>query len=325
MRDHNRRDAHEGSVTGGSRRRLPPWSARLHTVEKLLYRATDAEDSPRSERLRQLVGHEPAVLDEVFQRPERKLAVAAAGERVLTRHHLVQHHAQRPDVVGFLGREAREHLRRQIAQRAALRVGVVRLASQTEVQQLRRPVRGEPDVARLDVPVQIPGLMQRRQRVGQQGGHRKRPRGRKRPAAKLVGQRTAGQELDDEDRAAPPRLDAVDLGHRRMGHRGHGPRLGLQRHQPRDRHARQRLDRDVALEPEVAGQPGLITAPGRFGRSSPPPPWTFARRFGTVHWEGRCRCDGRSSDDEVLGTYLLGRVGCHQRSRSHGPTLPPCR
>ena len=60
-------------------------------------------------------------------------------------------------------------------------------------------------------------------------------------------------------------------------------------------------------------------------RSSPPPPWTFARRFGTVPWEGRCLCDGRSSDDEVLGTCLLGRVGCHQRSRSHGPTLPPCR
>ena len=60
---------------------------------------------------------------------------------------------------------------------------------------------------------------------------------------------------------------------------------------------------------------------GRFGRPLRPP----SRRFGTVPWEGRCLCDGRSSDDEVLGTCLLGRVGCHQRSRSHRPTLPPCR
>ena len=36
------------------------------------------------------------------------------------------------NVVGFLGREAGEHLRRQIAQRAALGVGIVRLASQAE-------------------------------------------------------------------------------------------------------------------------------------------------------------------------------------------------
>ena len=58
------------------------------------------------------------------------LVEAAAGERVLTRHHLVQHHAQGPDVVGFLGRQAREHLRRQIAPRPARGVGVVRLASE---------------------------------------------------------------------------------------------------------------------------------------------------------------------------------------------------
>ena len=81
---------------------------------------------------------------------------------------------------------------------------------------------------------------------------------------------------------------------------------------------------DSAHPPLSGGQPGLNHG-ARTLRSSPPPPWTFARRFGTMPWEGRCLCDGRSSDDEVLGTCLLGRVGCHQRSRSHGPTLPPCR
>ena len=77
--------------------------------------------------------------------------------------------------------------------------------------------------------------------------------------------------------------------------------------------------------PASFGRPARPDHGARTLRSSPPPPWTFARRFDTVPWEGRCLCDGRSSDDAVLGTYLLGRVGCHQRSRSHGPTLPPCR
>ena len=77
--------------------------------------------------------------------------------------------------------------------------------------------------------------------------------------------------------------------------------------------------------PASFGRPARPDHGARTLRSSPPPPWTFARRFDTVPWEGRCLCDGRSSDDEVLGTYLLGRVGCHQRSRSHGPTLPPSR
>ena len=77
--------------------------------------------------------------------------------------------------------------------------------------------------------------------------------------------------------------------------------------------------------PASFGRPARPDHGARTLRSSPPPPWTFARRFGTVPWEGRCLCDGRSSDDEVLGTCLLGRVGCHQRSSSHGPTLPPCR
>ena len=34
-------------------------------------------------------------------------------------------------------------------------------------------------------------------------------------------------------------------------------------------------------------QPGLmVAAPGRFGLSPPGPPWTFARRFGTVSSKG---------------------------------------
>ena len=54
----------------------------------------------------------------------------------------------------------------------------------------------------------------------------------------------------------------------------------------------------------IGSQPSLITAPGRFGLSPPAcPPWTFARRFGMVSWEGRRLCDGRG-DDEVLGTCL---------------------
>ena len=75
--------------------------------------------------------------------------------------------------------------------------------------------------------------------------------------------------------------------------------------------------------PASFGRPARPDHGARTLRSSPPPPWTFARRFGTMPWEGRCLCDGRSSDDEVLGTCLLGRVGCHQRSRSHGQRRSP--
>ena len=39
-----------------------------------------------------------------------------------------------------------------------------------------------------------------------------------------------------------------------MRHRGHRPRLRLEPHQPLDRHARQGLDRQVALELQIAGQ-----------------------------------------------------------------------
>ena len=55
--------------------------------------------------------------------------------------------------------------------------------------------------------------------------------GRERPVPQPILQRAAGQELDDQKRAAPPELDTVDLGHPRMRHRRHGPGFRFQPHQ----------------------------------------------------------------------------------------------
>ena len=66
---------------------------------------------------------------------------------------------------------------------------------------------------------------------------------------------------------------------------------------------------DSAHPPLSGSQPGLmVAAPGRFGLSPPAPPWTFARRFGTVSWEGRWLRDDRG-DDEVLGTCVQRASG----------------
>ena len=47
------------------------------------------------------------------------LVGTAPRKRMLTRDHLVQHHAQRPDVVTLVGRPQGQHLGRQVAQGAA--------------------------------------------------------------------------------------------------------------------------------------------------------------------------------------------------------------
>ena len=53
------------------------------------------------------------------------------------------------------------------------------------------------------------------------------------PPPKPVCEGAAGQELDNEKRAVPPRLDAVDVRDGRMVDGRHGPRLRLQSHQAR--------------------------------------------------------------------------------------------
>ena len=113
------------------------------------------------------------------------LVDAVPRKRMLARYDFVQHHAQGPDVVGFVGGAARQHLRRQIAHGAAPGGGsVAGLASETEVEELGRPVRREPDVARLDVAVHVPHLVQGRESVGQEGADVDGARRRHRPPPK---------------------------------------------------------------------------------------------------------------------------------------------
>ena len=89
-----------------------------------------------------------------------------------------------------------------------------------------------------------------------------------------------------------------------------------------------RLARGQRPHPPPSGQPARPDHGAWALRSVPSgvPPWTFARRFGTVSWEGRRLCDGRG-DDEVLGTCLQRARGDADprdcaRLRSNGIRTP---
>ncbi len=67
------------------------------------------------------------------------------------------------------------------------------------------------------------------------------------------------------------------------------------------------------------GQPSLETVPNTVGLSAPF--WTFARRSGTVPWEGRQTCDG--CDDRIPGTYI--RRAANRRLLHRSPEPSPVR
>ena len=106
----------------------------------------------------------------------------------------------------------------------------------------------------LTSPCRNPFSCRAGQGVGQPGDDRHRLRGRQRPVSQPILQGAAGQELDDQERAAPPGLDPVDLGHGRMRHRRHGPGFRLQPPQAAEGPRRQDLDGHVALQTQVARQ-----------------------------------------------------------------------
>ncbi len=70
-------------------------------------------------------------------------------------------------------------------------------------------------------------------------------------------------------------------------------------------------------------QPSLVTAPNTFGLlpDRRAPFWTFARRSGTVPWEGRQTCDG--CDDRIPGTYI--RRAPNLRPLHRSPEASPVR
>ena len=63
-------------------------------------------------RLRLRVRCRPGAGEPLTPNPFHHLFDPAPHERMLASHHLVQHHAQGPDVVRLLGQSAGEHLRR---------------------------------------------------------------------------------------------------------------------------------------------------------------------------------------------------------------------
>ena len=68
------------------------------------------------------------------------------------------------------------------------------------------------------------------------------------------------------------------------------------------------------------GQPSLVTAPNTLGLlpDRRAPFWTFARRSGTVPWEGRQTCDG--CDDRIPGTYIRRAPNLRPLHRSPEPS-----
>ena len=70
-------------------------------------------------------------------------------------------------------------------------------------------------------------------------------------------------------------------------------------------------------------QPSLVTAPNTFGLlpDRRAPFWTFARRSGTVPWEGRQACDG--CDDRIPETYI--RRAPNRRPVHRSPEASPVR
>ena len=62
----------------------------------------------------------------------------------------------------------------------------------------------------------------------------------------------AREVLDEEEGAAPPRLDPVDSGHPGMRHARHRPRFEPERFEAGRRGSRERLDRHAPLEAHVA-------------------------------------------------------------------------
>ena len=73
----------------------------------------------------------------------------------------------------------------------------------------------------------------------------------------------------------------------------------------------------------IGSQPSLVTAPNTFGLlpDRRAPFWTFARRSGTVPWEGRQTCDG--CDDRIPGTYI--RRAPNLRPLHRSPEASPVR
>ena len=73
----------------------------------------------------------------------------------------------------------------------------------------------------------------------------------------------------------------------------------------------------------LSGSQPSLTAPNTFGLlpDRRAPFWTFARRSGTVPWEGRQACDG--CDDRIPGTYI--RRAPNRRPVHRSPEASPVR
>jgi hypothetical protein len=196
------------------------------------------------------------------------LAQSLAGKGPLAGQALVEDAAESPDVGTVIDRSPEELLGAHVAWGAddpAAPAGVGRVlrsrfaadrSGQTEIEYLDQPIRGDPDIAGLDVEVNDALLVS-----GLEGGGDLAADGEgvvqiKRRRPDPVTQILAGYQLQSEETDPARLFERVDGGDIGMVERGQELRLALEPREPlgiAGDGRRENLDRDLSLEPRVLG------------------------------------------------------------------------
>ena len=190
--------------TAGARsaRPLPPTAAgggdRLPAAGRRARRASAAPRTPVAHRRRR-----------AWQAGEQRRGRAVAHEREVAGEHLVEHEPDGKEIGAFVGLVAERLFGREVVDRPEQRAhrggpGLVGSERQRhpQVAELRLPGRREEDVAGLDVAMDDPGGVERRQAGEQLPADLDCLADRQRSAPQAVAEAAAGEELEDEESEA---------------------------------------------------------------------------------------------------------------------------
>ena len=276
------------------------------------------------------------------QRRRQHLDDARAEEGGAPRDRLVQDRPGGEQVGARVGVVAEHLLGRHVARRAheqagpgELGAGLERLrelarerARETEVEQLH-PVGGQERVRGLEVAVERPARVERRERREHLARERHRLGDGQRPALEAIGERLALEQLHGDEQLPAVLADLVDLAHVRVVDARRGARLAPEALAGRLVGLGDRLDRDLApealvlggeddahaalpepVEDAVAAEPVRIARGGRRGRPAQP-----------VHQPSQQPLAGRALGKVRRGIrrLVLGHRGCGCREYTRPP------
>ena len=231
-----------------------------------------------------------------------RLGGRAAGERALSREHLVEDGPERKLVGAEIDRPAARLLGRHVADGPEhdsrprglahrFRSGEAGVAGldelgQAEVENLHEAVLRDHEVLGLQIAVDDPGGVRLREGVRDLRGDRENPFGRKRPSRDELTQSRSLDELHRDPRNGAGLADLVDRDDVRVVQRRGGARLLLEAGEPvrvgRER-LRQHLDRDFAAQPRIARLVHLSHAQFRAHGRRPRRPGSDWRDRGRYH------------------------------------------